>query len=462
MPTSNTTHPNLYTFRAEVLDYPKDSWRDIQILSTQTFGELAVAVLAAFEAQGSHMWNLETSDAYFEYNLDSQTANLYRKNGAIAVEPDDKTIGELNFKKGEQLKLDYDYGTTWTFILTVTKVEPAAGSKASSYPRVSGGHGPRMLDDVDPFVLRDLMKFQKKGETIADHPELEDLLGEEDIGWRYDDFDLGKLRRSFRDNYKKMLKGYREMPASGPDPFAQMMLDALTRMAMEGFGAPKEKRKKRTPARPTAKPSKPRIYTFRFESAWYPDDFWREVEITSEATVGDLAGAVLASFDTDPDHLWSVYHNGFKYYHFDDDDQPGYERKPANPIRAYDITLGELGLRVRSKMEMMYDYGTTWYFNMRVVGSRPQTPKDKPGDYPRLIAGHGRDLLDDMPMDVIYEIQEGLDSGEDLEKNEYIMGYIGDWYDEWEYPEFNLEEAQKRFPGRARSISAMYSHGRPF
>lgn len=104
MLNSTLTDQKLYTFRAEVLEYPEDSWRDIQIHSNQTSDELGAAVLAAFEAKGGNQWNLETSDAYFEYNLDSETAEWQRQRGAVVIgTPDDKSIGDLDFKVDNSL-----------------------------------------------------------------------------------------------------------------------------------------------------------------------------------------------------------------------------------------------------------------------------------------------------------------------------------------------------------------------
>lgn len=448
-----------------MLEYPEDSWRDIQIHSNQTSDELGAAVLAAFEAKGGHQWNLETSDAYFEYNLDSETAEWQRQRGAVVIgEPDDKSIGDLDFKVDEQLVLQYDYGTTWSFLLTVTKLEPVSGAKQGAYPCVSAGCGPRMVEDVAPFALQDLMEYQKNGETIDDHPEFEGLLGEEDLDWRYDEFSLDELKKSFQGNYGRMRDAYRRSASSRDQNVRDraFLLKALTTLDhMANNMAEGRPKKKKSAAKPAAKPSAPKIFTFRFESAQFPHDFWREVEITSEATVGDLATAVLAAFDTEPDHLWSLFHKGFKYYHYPDDDNPYYGRKEAAPVHAYEITLGELGLRARSRLEMKYDYFTPWYFNLRVVASRPQTEHDDSADYPRLIAGDGMPLVDSFPMELNWAINNDLKHGRNLKDDNVITAYIDD-VDEYVFPEFDLEEAVKKFPSRAETLSAMYSTGTPY
>lgn len=462
----------LYTIRAEVAEYPQDSWRTLQILSNQTVGELGAAVLAAFEAEASHLWNIRAKGTHYEHNADPEMQPFIEEDGFKVMDPDDAELGQLGLKIGDKMSLEYDYGTTWDFILTVAKMEAAPRTKQSTFPRIADGHGPRIVDDTDPFELHQLIEYQKAGESIADHPELQETVRADAWDWRYDDFDLSKNKKGFRTNYREIRDAYTSYANMGREQLSleealvQAMLKDLARLAVKSAAAGRAfpRARQRRPTKSQCKKlEKPRIYRFRFQVSEFPEDCWREVELWSEATIGDLAGAVLAAFDSYAGHLWNISYQDYRFYHYEEDADFYYRmRKPVHPVHAYSITLGELGLRKRSKMQMEYDYGTTWNFTLRVVDWREANKNDKKESYPKLVAGHGGPMLEDIPTYVAYDIIQCRANGTSMEDNQEIMDYIGDYFEDFEYPDFDLKVMSKDFQEVANQYSLHYSRGASF
>ena len=244
-----------YTIRAAVADYPKDCWCDIDILSDQTFGDLGAAVLASFESMAYHLWHIETKDLHLEYGMDPDMVDLVHRDGFRTLDPESVQIGQAALRQGEQLVMMYDYGTTWDFVLTVQSVAPIGPVDRSLYPQIAAGKGARMVDDVSPCTMRGLMDSQKRGEAMSDDSEYYEMLRADDLDWRYDYFDLYGVRHAFQGTVRSILQGYRELRNDVP-PFSAFS-------PLDPFSAPAAQ-----------KAAKPRILTFRFEAARYPDKYW--------------------------------------------------------------------------------------------------------------------------------------------------------------------------------------------
>lgn len=464
MKKSKSPATSIYTIRAAVAAFPEDDWRLIEIRSDQTVGELGAAVLASFESLAYHLWYIETPNAlHFEYDPDDEMVPIIERDGFTVLSADDRTIGQLELAPGSTMEMDYDYGTTWVFLLTVEDITPSAGRTGDS-PRVTAGRGPRMLDDVPPEELQILLEHQKQGGTIEDLPDIQDFIHDDDWDWHYCNFSLKTLQKSFPAEYNATLDAYRNpVPPpwqTAPDlkSFLESMQQSSNASGSKPKSASKPSGKAKTTGRTTA--SKAKIYTFRFEVAEWPEEWWREVEIGSDDTVGDLAAAVLASFESDADHMWDVQNRDSKFIHWDEDEDldflfPWGRKKRRVPRNAFSTTLGDLNLRVRSKFVMSYDYGTTWEFILRVVASRP-AEKDKSTGLPRLIAGHGGPMIEDIPPWVVGAMMRCAQEGRDFREDETVGGYAEYFEDGWEYPALDLDALSEAFPHKASAFSSLY------
>ena len=97
---------------------------------------------------------------------------------------------------------------------------------------------------------------------------------------------------------------------------------------------------------------------------------WRRLAVPADATLEDLALAILQAFKLDNDHLYD-----FRYR-----DERG-KRRQYNHSEAdegpylHEITVGESELPLKAEMDFTFDYGDHWQFKVRLeevdLGSSP-------------------------------------------------------------------------------------------
>jgi hypothetical protein len=111
-------------------------------------------------------------------------------------------------------------------------------------------------------------------------------------------------------------------------------------------------------------------------------DVWRRIAISAEATLDELAGAILQSVEFDFDHLYEfVFRDRFgaqvRAVH------PACDEPPFTP----EIDIGTLPLEPGQSMQFTYDFGDCWQFGVKLESIEetkkgPRTPK--------VLAKHGK------------------------------------------------------------------------
>lgn len=111
---------------------------------------------------------------------------------------------------------------------------------------------------------------------------------------------------------------------------------------------------------------------------------YRTIAIRSEQTLRDLQRFIQHAFEWDNDHLYSFYLNGRKYdgrYRF----SSSYEEN--RPPWAYEAIIGQIGFPLGHHLLYHFDYTADHLFEIEVTAIRPQI---RAGNYPRIIADHGK------------------------------------------------------------------------
>jgi hypothetical protein len=118
-------------------------------------------------------------------------------------------------------------------------------------------------------------------------------------------------------------------------------------------------------------PERPGLYVYRvaFDPRHGQGGVWRRLAVPHDATLYDLANAILAAFDFDNDHL----------YEFSYRDQLGKTREYRHPEMderpfADEITLAESGLPERQAMKFHFDFGDNWHFVVKLERIAPPDP----------------------------------------------------------------------------------------
>jgi hypothetical protein len=102
---------------------------------------------------------------------------------------------------------------------------------------------------------------------------------------------------------------------------------------------------------------------------------WRRLVVSGEATLDDLAAAILNAYRFDHDHL----------YYFAFETRQGTIRRYNHPYMdegpwASEVRLGDLPLRLGQTLEFLYDFGDQWEFAVNLeritpVGDAPHEPQ---------------------------------------------------------------------------------------
>jgi hypothetical protein len=106
------------------------------------------------------------------------------------------------------------------------------------------------------------------------------------------------------------------------------------------------------------------VHTFKVTLAGWRGGgggIWRRLQVPPEASLDELAGAILCAFKFDDDHLYD-----FRYR-----DQRGKSRVYNHPYTdegpfTTQIAVAETGLALKGVMEFTFDYGDHWQFEVRL------------------------------------------------------------------------------------------------
>lgn len=179
---------------------------------------------------------------------------------------------------------------------------------------------------------------------------------------------------------------------------------------------------------------KANVYKFLIGYKGYEEKIWREVEVSGNYPLSKLAYLVLASFDTLANHLFFIEHNG-KHYEIDFDDD-FCDEESIDPTT---VKLNNMGLAIGSVIEMVYNYGCEQEFviTLKEISDMEKGTSLK---YPRIVAGQGKGILDNMFSDEFGEVIKQID-----EKNKSEQMYLSPTgeYELWDYRDFDIDEMNR-------------------
>lgn len=194
------------------------------------------------------------------------------------------------------------------------------------------------------------------------------------------------------------------------------------------------------------------LYTFKIIYADCDNRIWREAQISENAFLCDLGYVVLATFDTLAYHLFNIIYDGVMF------DLPTEDEEVAPEKCVFCVKLKDLRLQVGDKLQMIYDFGCEQFFDIEVTNVEPM-PKGTSSDYPKIIAGEGKGILDDMPsfitLDIIKEIDEMGKS-----RHRYVNRQEKEML--WDYRKYNLTTDNKNLKGEMAKIMRGYSWFKQF
>ena len=126
---------NRYQVRVELNGYHPKMWRQLAVSGETRLDDFCYLILAAFHAGGSHLYALNHGKDIYQlpYLDNGENITLH-------------WLGE--FKQGDQLTLDYDFGDSWSFKITIEKVTKRRTSLTSQEAQLLAGSGKGIIDDI--------------------------------------------------------------------------------------------------------------------------------------------------------------------------------------------------------------------------------------------------------------------------------------------------------------------------
>ncbi len=138
------------------------------------------------------------------------------------------------------------------------------------------------------------------------------------------------------------------------------------------------------------------VYTFHVAYEGLENKIWRDIEVSSNYHLDRLGYAVLATFDTMAYHLFEFDIAGEQY-------QIPHEEFTDDDFDMGEFRLHQFHFKIGDIFTMNYDFGTTQTFRFTVKAIRP-LEKGKGKAYPKIVAGEGTGILDDVYVDELAEL----------------------------------------------------------
>ena len=139
----------------------------------------------------------------------------------------------------------------------------------------------------------------------------------------------------------------------------------------------------------------PKVYRYKVYYERFPKSQWRNIEILSNNSVAKFCYTVFASFNTMGYHEFGVL--------IDEDGEK--EQIEFEDLR--DMTLEDLN---ETEFTIIYDFGTEQYFHVSLTKELGYTPGTA-NQYPKIVAGKGKGILDDVSSDeyevIVSKIKKG-------------------------------------------------------
>lgn len=213
---------DVYQFKVKLKELPKIIWRDIEITSVSTVAKLAYSVLAAFEAEATHLFGIEFKGVNYEiFPEDNQYENLKKLweqlDKKIPIEnlpvfksiadPTKTKLSDLKLSKGDVLHMEYDYGAGWEFSIKLIRIIEMKKVTGTHYPYIVNGRGKGIIEDMFPFELVEMIKETNETGNL---PKIYDAFSDDRIEWDYNDFDLEYCNMSFKDKIREIQSIYEE------------------------------------------------------------------------------------------------------------------------------------------------------------------------------------------------------------------------------------------------------------
>ncbi|MGN0179417.1 MAG: plasmid pRiA4b ORF-3 family protein [Monoglobaceae bacterium] len=197
---------DVYKFRVKLQELEKYLWRDIEVSSLSTVAKLGYAILAAFQAQGSHLFGITYNYFRYEFDYDGDLLDSLDDDIEDVIPPNIAKLSSLKLKVGDKMEMEYDYGAGWIFDIELISISPMVKGTGTHYPYITDGAGWGIIEDTCPGELLDYIKqIDKTGISPKFQYRYMPLC---EIEWDYRRFDIEILNALLKSDVQKLQDAY--------------------------------------------------------------------------------------------------------------------------------------------------------------------------------------------------------------------------------------------------------------
>lgn len=169
------------TFKVEIEGLENKIWREIEITDRRTVADLAYTILATFDSLAYHLYDIKHSNDRYDCMIEPLDLGNFSFKNAVQTK-----LKDIDFNN-EKMVMEYDFGSTTTFIITYLESRNLEKYNGMHYPYIIDGSGRGMLDDICDFELKEIVDdIDKKG--YSEHYFTPGY--ERNIKYDYRDFDI--------------------------------------------------------------------------------------------------------------------------------------------------------------------------------------------------------------------------------------------------------------------------------
>lgn len=199
---------DVYKFRVKLQELEKYLWRDIEVSSLSTVAKLAYSILAAYQAQGSHLFGITYDNFRYEFDYDGEVFDSLDDDIEDVIPPDTVKLSSLKLKVGDKLEMEYDYGAGWTFDIKLISISPMKKGTGTHYPYITDGAGWGIIEDTCPGELLDYIKQIDKTGVLPKYEHHCIPLCEAE--WDYRRFDIETLNTLLKGEVQQLQYAYED------------------------------------------------------------------------------------------------------------------------------------------------------------------------------------------------------------------------------------------------------------
>lgn len=213
---------NVLEFHIELVGLEKNFWRDIQISDNTTVAKLGYTIMASFEGQASHLFNIKYKERRYELLVEQDE---FEGPLGPAINPMKVKLKDFSFEPGDILTMEYDYGAGWEWTIEYKNKFPMRKGTGKHYPYITAGAGRGIIEDTSVGELKTIIKqIEKRNEPIV-IPDYRSPGGEK--RWDHRWWDLDCINGLLKWDIEEIRYAYEEPFESGEVDAAAIYLKDL-------------------------------------------------------------------------------------------------------------------------------------------------------------------------------------------------------------------------------------------